>query len=117
MVDVDAVRAAIEAVEDPEIHRSLGELGMVRDLDVDSGVVSVLVALTIPGCPLVSQHGDTESTEPEKSQAGTWGGVRRHCLQVSSGTLQQPIATPRPACPTPLEKLESTRDERARPAR
>ena len=55
MVDVDAVRAAIEAVEDPEIHRSLGELGMVRDLDVASGVVSVLVALTIPGCPLKDQ--------------------------------------------------------------
>ncbi|MDJ0791627.1 MAG: Mrp/NBP35 family ATP-binding protein [Acidimicrobiia bacterium] len=55
MVDVDAVRTAIEAVEDPEIHRSLGELGMVRELSVDDGAVSVLVALTIPGCPLKDQ--------------------------------------------------------------
>ena len=53
MVDVGAVRAAIEAVEDPEIHRTLGELQMVRGLDVDDdGNVSTLVALTIPGCPL-----------------------------------------------------------------
>jgi len=40
-------------VEDPEIHRSLAELNMLRELDVaDDGSVRVLVALTIPGCPL-----------------------------------------------------------------
>ena len=55
MADVTAVRSAIERVEDPEIHRSLGELGMVRDLQVSDGRVSVLVALTIPGCPLKDQ--------------------------------------------------------------
>ncbi len=55
MVDVGVVRTAIERVEDPEIHRSLGELGMVRDLDVTDGAVRVLVALTIPGCPLKDQ--------------------------------------------------------------
>lgn len=52
MVDVSAVRSAVEQVQDPEIHRSLGELGMVRDLGVSDGRVDVLVALTIPGCPL-----------------------------------------------------------------
>ncbi|MBW2472871.1 MAG: Mrp/NBP35 family ATP-binding protein [Deltaproteobacteria bacterium] len=55
VVDIDAVRSAIEAVEDPEIHRSLGDLGMVRELSVADGTVSVLVALTIPGCPLKDQ--------------------------------------------------------------
>ena len=55
VVDIDALRTAIEAVEDPEIHRSLGDLGMVRDLSESGGVVSVLVALTIPGCPLKDQ--------------------------------------------------------------
>lgn len=55
MVDIGAVRTAIEQVEDPEIHRTLGELGMVRDLDVSDGAVSVLIALTIPGCPLKNQ--------------------------------------------------------------
>ncbi|MET0831558.1 MAG: Mrp/NBP35 family ATP-binding protein [Acidimicrobiia bacterium] len=53
MVDVDAVRAAIGAVEDPEIHRSLADLGMIRSLEVSpDGAVSTLIALTIPGCPL-----------------------------------------------------------------
>ena len=69
MVDVGAVRAAIERVEDPEIHRSLGELGMVRDLDVTDGRVSVLVALTIPGCPLKDQL-DADVTAAAMSVAG-----------------------------------------------
>jgi ATP-binding protein involved in chromosome partitioning len=53
LVDVAAVRAAVGQVQDPELHRSLAELNMLRELDVEpSGAVRVLVALTIPGCPL-----------------------------------------------------------------
>ncbi len=53
MADAGAVRAAIELVEDPEIHRSLKELNMLRGLDVaPDGAVQAVVALTIPGCPL-----------------------------------------------------------------
>jgi ATP-binding protein involved in chromosome partitioning len=53
LVDVAAVRAAVEQVQDPELHRSLKELNMLRELDVaEDGAVSVLVALTVPGCPL-----------------------------------------------------------------
>lgn len=53
MVDETALRAAIGQVEDPEIHRSLEELKMLRELEVDAdGNVRVLVALTVPGCPL-----------------------------------------------------------------
>ena len=53
MVDAAAVRAAIEQVEDPELHRSMKELNMLRELDVTpSGDVRALIALTIPGCPL-----------------------------------------------------------------
>jgi ATP-binding protein involved in chromosome partitioning len=53
VVDVAALRTAIGRVEDPEIHRSLEELNMLREVDVaDDGSVRVLVALTIPGCPL-----------------------------------------------------------------
>ena len=56
MVDVSAVRAAVEAVQDPELHRSLGELQMVRDIRVaPDGTVDVLIALTIPECPLQDQ--------------------------------------------------------------
>jgi ATP-binding protein involved in chromosome partitioning len=53
LVDVAAVRAAVEQVEDPELHRTLRDLNMLRELDVNpAGEVRALVALTIPGCPL-----------------------------------------------------------------
>ncbi|HZJ48246.1 MAG TPA: Mrp/NBP35 family ATP-binding protein [Acidimicrobiia bacterium] len=53
MVDVDALRAAIGAVQDPELHRGLEELGMVRDVTIaPDGSVHVHVALTVPGCPM-----------------------------------------------------------------
>ncbi|MDZ7732314.1 MAG: Mrp/NBP35 family ATP-binding protein [Acidimicrobiia bacterium] len=43
---------ALRPVEDPELHRSIVDLDMVRQVDVDGGEVSVLVALTVAGCPL-----------------------------------------------------------------
>ncbi len=70
MVDVSAVRAAVEQVEDPELHRSLEELKMVRELDVStSGEVRALLALTIPGCPLKDKLSD-DVTKAAKSVAG-----------------------------------------------
>jgi ATP-binding protein involved in chromosome partitioning len=53
MIDNAALRAAIGRVEDPEIHKPIAELNMLRELDVaEDGSVRVLVALTVPGCPL-----------------------------------------------------------------
>jgi ATP-binding protein involved in chromosome partitioning len=45
----------LRPVEDPELHRSIVDLGMVRTIDIAGGDVSVLVALTIAGCPLRSE--------------------------------------------------------------
>jgi ATP-binding protein involved in chromosome partitioning len=47
-----AVMAALEAVIDPELKRSVVELDMVRRIDVAEGRVGVTIALTVPGCPL-----------------------------------------------------------------
>src|SRR4051812_3702726 len=50
---VDAVRAALATVNDPEIHKPITELGMVASVDVaKDGVVSITVLLTVAGCPL-----------------------------------------------------------------
>jgi ATP-binding protein involved in chromosome partitioning len=43
---------ALRPVHDPELHRSIVDLGMVKEVGIDDGVVRVLVALTIAGCPL-----------------------------------------------------------------
>ena len=43
---------ALRPVEDPELHRSIVDLGMVKQVSIDGGEVTVLIALTTPGCPL-----------------------------------------------------------------
>lgn len=48
----DQIIEALRPVEDPELHRSIVDLGMVRDVEVKGGVVSLTVVLTIAGCPL-----------------------------------------------------------------
>ena len=53
MPNRDEILKALEVVIDPELHRSIVELDMVRSIDVsDNGVVDVTVSLTTPGCPI-----------------------------------------------------------------
>jgi ATP-binding protein involved in chromosome partitioning len=49
------VLEALRPVEDPELHRSIVDLDMVRGVAVDGGTVTVTVALTVAGCPLRSE--------------------------------------------------------------
>ncbi|HEY6415878.1 MAG TPA: Mrp/NBP35 family ATP-binding protein [Acidimicrobiales bacterium] len=46
---------ALRPVEDPELHRSIVDLDMVRRVAVDGPRVDVTVALTVEGCPLRSE--------------------------------------------------------------
>ncbi|MEJ7719750.1 MAG: Mrp/NBP35 family ATP-binding protein [Ilumatobacteraceae bacterium] len=48
----DQILEALRPVEDPELHRSIVDLGMVRSIEVEGGTAAILVALTIAGCPL-----------------------------------------------------------------
>ncbi|HEY3154146.1 MAG TPA: Mrp/NBP35 family ATP-binding protein [Candidatus Binatia bacterium] len=43
---------ALRGVQDPEIHRDIVSLGMVKNLTVDHGQVTFTVELTTPACPL-----------------------------------------------------------------
>jgi ATP-binding protein involved in chromosome partitioning len=55
-VTTEQVIDALRPVQDPELRRSIVDLGMVRSVGVsDAGRVDVLVALTVPGCPLKSE--------------------------------------------------------------
>ncbi|NNL69916.1 MAG: DUF59 domain-containing protein, partial [Acidimicrobiia bacterium] len=70
MIDEAALRTAIGQVEDPEIHRSLAELNMLKELDINpDGSVRALVALTVAGCPLKDKlHNDV--TQAARSVPG-----------------------------------------------
>ena len=52
-ITAERVLDLLRPVEDPELHRSIVDLGMVRDVVVSGdGRVSLTVVLTIAGCPL-----------------------------------------------------------------
>jgi ATP-binding protein involved in chromosome partitioning len=47
------ITQALDGVQDPEIHRPITELGMVKNIDIAAdGAVRVEVWLTVSGCPL-----------------------------------------------------------------
>jgi ATP-binding protein involved in chromosome partitioning len=46
---------ALRPVEDPELHRSIVDLGMVKEVSTSGTTARVLVALTTPGCPLKNE--------------------------------------------------------------
>lgn len=47
--------AALREVHDPELHRSIVDLGMVGAVEADGGRVRVEIRLTIAGCPLKAE--------------------------------------------------------------
>ena len=52
MVSKEQVLEALRAVQDPELRRSIVELGMVHDIEISDHCVSLTLALTTMACPL-----------------------------------------------------------------
>jgi ATP-binding protein involved in chromosome partitioning len=46
------ITEALRPVQDPELHRSIVDLGMVRTIAIAEPAVTVQIALTVAGCPL-----------------------------------------------------------------
>ena len=55
VAEQSAVLEALRSVKDPELHRDIVSLGMVRDLSVAGGEVRFQLELTTPACPLKDQ--------------------------------------------------------------
>ncbi len=52
------VRKALEGVMDPELNRSIVDMGMVQDLSVEDDRVTFTLALTTMGCPMKDRIQD-----------------------------------------------------------
>ena len=62
MVTETQVREALRSVNDPEIGKPIEDLGMLKGIEVEDGLVRVHVLLTIQGCPLQDRiTGDVEA--------------------------------------------------------
>lgn len=51
----DSVLAALKTVQEPELHKDLVTLNMVKDVEVADGDVTFTITLTTPACPLKGQ--------------------------------------------------------------
>ncbi len=77
-VTAEDVVEVLRPVEDPELRRSLVDLGMIRDVEVHGDAVSLQVVLTVPGCPMrneIQNRVDTAVTALEGIDRVdiTWG--------------------------------------------
>ena len=55
MADEQTVLSVLGRVQDPELHRDIVSLNMVRDVTVEGGTASFRLVLTTPACPLREQ--------------------------------------------------------------
>ncbi len=69
----EQILKALEVVIDPELRKSIVELGMVRSIEqADDGKVAVIVSLTTAGCP-IRNHFETAVAEAVGTLAGVTG--------------------------------------------
>ncbi|WP_164928792.1 Mrp/NBP35 family ATP-binding protein [Gloeobacter violaceus] len=52
IIQQEEILNVLKPVQDPELRRSLVELGMIRNVDIQGGNVSFTLVLTTPACPL-----------------------------------------------------------------
>jgi ATP-binding protein involved in chromosome partitioning len=79
-----AVLEVLRPVQDPELRRSLVELNMIRNVQVDDGAVRFTLVLTTPACPLREFI-----VEDCQKAVRTLPGVTSVDVQVTAETPQQ----------------------------
>jgi ATP-binding protein involved in chromosome partitioning len=103
-VTKEAVLAALSKVQEPELHKDLVTLNMIRDLEIENSKVTFTVMLTTPACPLrgriekevreavLAVPGVTEVTVKMDSDVPNDGRMRglvampvRNAIAVASG--------------------------------
>ena len=54
MITEEKVKTALKEVIDPELHINIVDLGLIYEILIDqnSGIVTITMTLTTPGCPL-----------------------------------------------------------------
>lgn len=68
-LSVENVMAALRTVQEPELHKDLVSLNMIRDIAIDDGNVKFTIMLTTPACPLKSRI-ESEARQAVSSLAG-----------------------------------------------
>ena len=92
----EQVTEALRAVIDPELRRSIVDLGMVRSIEVrEGGKVEVVVSLTTAGCPIRNHFQQAVASNVAALDGVTEVGVGFDVLtDDEKGRLQQALGRP-----------------------
>ena len=93
MATKDEILRALERVIDPELRKSIVELGMVRSIEIsDAGAVSVTVSLTTAGCPIRNHFVEAVTREASTVAGVTQVDVAFDVLSdAEKGALQKTL--------------------------
>jgi ATP-binding protein involved in chromosome partitioning len=93
----EQITEALKGVIDPELRRSIVELGMVRSVEIaDDGRVDVMVSLTTPGCPIRSHFQNAVAERVGELDGVTQVGVGFDVLSnEEKGRIQQSLGRQR----------------------
>jgi ATP-binding protein involved in chromosome partitioning len=93
----EQITEALKAVIDPELRRSIVELGMVRSVEItNDGQVDVVVSLTTPGCPIRSHFQNAVAERVGELEGVTRVGVGFDVLSnEEKGRIQQSLGRQR----------------------
>ncbi len=83
-LETSAVLEVLRPVQDPELRKSLVELNMIRNVQIDGGKVSFTLVLTTPACPLREFI-----VEDCQKAVKTLTGVQEVVVDVTAETPQQ----------------------------
>lgn len=76
---------SMKTVEDPDLHRDIVSLGMVKEVGIDEGRISIRVELTTPACPLKEQI-----KQDVKKAVEVLEGVKEVTVEMTSNVRHAP---------------------------
>jgi ATP-binding protein involved in chromosome partitioning len=83
----EQVMEALKSVQDPELHRDVVELDMVKEIQIDGGHVAVTINLTVMGCPLKAKFEQDVEAALKKI-----GGVEKVTTLFGAMTAEEKAA-------------------------
>ncbi len=89
MADVtrEQVLDRLRTVEDPELHKDLVTLNMIKDVQIDGSTVEVHVELTTPACPLKEKIGGDVHEPTPSPEAPTKSSPSAQCHPFIASNL------------------------------
>ena len=106
MPSKEQISEVLGEIQDPELHRGLNELNMVRNIAIEGPDITVLIALTIPGCPL-KDYFHTVIPAKLKESFSAVGTVTVELTSMTEDERQALIGGLRKDTPAPFARSDS----------